>query len=62
VRGESDGIACTRGSDRGGARGQACVVPLVEETEEADLKAATAFANAPEEIFPDLKVGLVPGG
>ena len=38
------------------------VVPLVEETEKSDLKAATAFAaHLQEAVFPDLKVGLLHG-
>ena len=38
------------------------VVPLVEETEKSDLKAATAFAaHLREKVFPDLAVGLLHG-
>ena len=38
------------------------VVPLVEETEKSDLKAATAFAkHLRESVFPDLEVGLLHG-
>ncbi len=37
-------------------------MPLVEETEKSDLKAATAFAaELREKVFPDLAVGLLHG-
>jgi ATP-dependent DNA helicase RecG len=38
------------------------VVPLVEETEKSDLKAAAEFAqHLRSEIFPDLEIGMVHG-
>ena len=46
------------------ARGQQCIVvyPLVEETEKSDLAAATeAFKHLGQDIFPQLKVGLIHG-
>ncbi len=45
-----------------GGRQAYIVVPLVEETEKSDLKAATAFArHLAGEVFPDLSVGLLHG-
>ena len=38
------------------------VVPLVEETEKSDLKAATEFAeHLQKDVFPDLDVGMLHG-
>jgi len=58
-----------RGKVYGGLRGQIengrqayVVVPLVEENERRDRKAAEAFARKlAEEVFPDLSVGMIHG-
>lgn len=62
VRGEGDREKVYAGIRKEIAAGHQAyvVVPLVEETEKSDLKAATAFAAHLQEIvFPDLKVGLL---
>jgi ATP-dependent DNA helicase RecG len=64
VRGEGDREKVYAGIRKEIAAGHQAyvVVPLVEETEKSDLKAATAFAAHLQEIvFPDLKVGLLHG-
>jgi ATP-dependent DNA helicase RecG len=39
-----------------------CVYPLIEESEKVDLKAATVhFNHLREQVFPDLRVGLIHG-
>jgi ATP-dependent DNA helicase RecG len=37
------------------------IYPVIEESERADLKAATTMAARLEEVFPELRVGLVHG-
>ena len=37
------------------------IYPVIEESERADLKAATTMAGRLGEVFPDLRVGLVHG-
>ncbi len=64
VRGESDRPRVQDGIRRAIAAGRQAyvVVPLVEETEKSDLKAATAMAEQlRSEVFPDLEVGMVHG-
>jgi ATP-dependent DNA helicase RecG len=64
VRTESERGRVEAGLRQEIARGRQAyvVVPLVEETERADLKAATVFADKlRREVFPDLAVGMVHG-
>ena len=64
VRRESDRAKVYRGLAREVARGRQAyvVVPLVEETENSDLKAATSLARQLRtDVFPELRVGLVHG-
>jgi len=64
VRGESDRPKVYRGirSEVEAGRQVYVVVPLVEETEKSDLKAAEAFAaKLRDEVFPDLRVGMLHG-
>ncbi len=64
VRGEAERKRVYEGVRTAISRGQQAyvVVPLVEETEKTDLKAATAFAGKLQaEVFPDRNVGLVHG-
>ena len=64
VRGEAERERVYEGVRIAVSQGQQAyvVVPLVEETEKTDLKAATAFAKRlGEQVFPDLRVGLVHG-
>jgi len=64
VRSESDRSRVYQGLRREVAAGRQAyvVVPLVEETANSDLKAATAFAAyLKAEVVPDLEVGLLHG-
>jgi ATP-dependent DNA helicase RecG len=64
VRLEKDRTRVYDGVRKEVARGRQVyvVVPLVEETEKSDLKAATSLAaELTEVVFPDLSVGLVHG-
>jgi ATP-dependent DNA helicase RecG len=64
VRGEDQRERVYEGMRREIASGRQAyvVVPLVEETEKSDLKAATAFAaHLRERVFPGMEVGLVHG-
>ncbi|HKQ62952.1 MAG TPA: ATP-dependent DNA helicase RecG [Candidatus Polarisedimenticolaceae bacterium] len=64
VRGESERERVYTGLRGEIAKGRQAyvVVPLVEETEKSDLKAATAFAEElRRKVFPELRVGLVHG-
>jgi ATP-dependent DNA helicase RecG len=64
VRRESQRDKVYRGLAREVARGRQVfvVVPLVEETEKSDLKAATSLAHhLRTAVFPELRVGLVHG-
>lgn len=64
VRGETDRPKVYEGIRAQIAQGRQAyvVVPLVEETEASDLKAATAFAkHLRSEVFADLRVGLLHG-
>lgn len=64
VRGEEQRERVYEGIRREIASGRQAyvVVPLVEETEKSDLKAATAFAaHLRERVFPGVGVGLVHG-
>jgi ATP-dependent DNA helicase RecG len=64
VRGEEDREKIYRGILKEVLAGRQVyvVVPLVEESEKSDLKAATAFAaHLREKVFPDLRVGLLHG-
>jgi ATP-dependent DNA helicase RecG len=64
VRRESQRAKVYSGVEREVASGRQVyvVVPLVEETEKSDLKAATSLAeHLRAEVFPDLRVGLVHG-
>jgi len=64
VRRESDRERVYEGLRREIAAGRQAfiVVPLVEETETSDLKAATAFAkHLKEAVFPHLQIGLLHG-
>ncbi len=64
VRGEADRPKVWSGVRKETAAGRQVyiVVPLVEETEKTDLKAAEAFARElREKVFPDLGVGMVHG-
>jgi ATP-dependent DNA helicase RecG len=63
VRGEADRSQVFRALRREVERGRQAyvVVPLVEETERSDLKAATAFAAQLREVFAGLDVGMLHG-
>jgi ATP-dependent DNA helicase RecG len=64
VRGEAERDRVYAGLRREIAAGRQAyvVVPLVEETERSDLKAATAFASyLKREVAPELEVGLLHG-
>jgi ATP-dependent DNA helicase RecG len=64
VRAETERERVYAGMREAAARGQQIyvVVPLVEETEKSDLKAATAHAaHLARDVFPDLRVGLLHG-
>jgi ATP-dependent DNA helicase RecG len=64
VRGEGERKRVYRGLRREIERGRQAyvVVPLVEESERVDLKAATEFAaHLSKEVFPDLAVGMLHG-
>ena len=64
VRSEADRQRVYRGLRSEIARGRQAyvVVPLVEETERSDLKAATQFAaDLQSGVLPDLRVGLLHG-
>ena len=64
VRGEEQRAKVYQGVRREVSRGRQVyvVVPLVEETEKSDLKAATTLAeHLQKEVFDDLRVGLIHG-
>ena len=63
VRGEAERERVYAALARDVAQGHQAyvVVPLVEETEKSDLKAATAFAEELGRTFPALKIGLLHG-